>query len=273
MTDHPVGIAWRWIVLILALSACGTSTTAPVPDNERELVIGISFDQPGLGLLADGEFTGFEVDIARYIADELGIKPNNVEFREAPPTVREDILLKRRVDLVVAAYSITEERKQRVDFAGPYFATGQSIMVRSGDTDISGPESLTGGRTVCTVRGSTSAQALKERFADQIDLREYDFASLCVAALESGAVDAFSTDDIILAGYATTRPADVKMVGPPFTTEWYGIGVPKGESRLREEINDVIESMIVNGSWRTLLERNLSGANLYIPIPPYISHN
>ena len=161
-----------------------------------QLTVGIKFDQPGLGLRnPDGTFSGFDVEVAEYVAGKLGVTPENITWKEAPSAQRETLIQNGEVDYIVATYSITDARKEKVDFAGPYFVTGQSLLVRSDNTDITGPESLSGGKKLCSVTGSTPAQSVKDNYAQDVQLQEFDTYSACVEALRNGAVDAVTTDD------------------------------------------------------------------------------
>ena len=256
------------IALAVTATACGGDETRSVSDSAENgnLTVGIKFDQPGLGLRnPDGTFTGFDVEVAKYIAGQLGVSEENIEFKEAPSAQRETLIQNGEVDYVVATYSITDSRKEKVDFAGPYFVAGQSLLVRSDNTDITGPDSLNGGKRLCSVAGSTPAQKVKDTYAQDVQLQEFDTYSACVEALRNGAVDAVTTDDIILAGYAAQSPGEFKVVGEPFTEERYGIGVALGDDESRTAINDAIEEMISSGAWESAFQETV-GASGY-PLP------
>ena len=235
------------------------------------LRVGVKMDQPGLGLrTADGSVHGFDVDVARYVAAELGVDPARVSFVEARPADRETLLERGEVDLVVATYSITEERRQRVDFAGPYFVAGQSLLVRRQNSDIAGPQSLDHQDwRLCAVRGTTGAARIRTRYAGQVSLRESAGYPQCVQALLDGDVDAVTTDDVILAGYAAQRPDQLKVVGQPFSEERYGIGLRKGDSR-RGRINAALRKMISDGSWLRAAQEHLGRSGYRIPAPPAV---
>lgn len=265
------------VALALAVAttaACGGGDDKTAVQNAQDgkLTIGIKFDQPGLGLREkDGTYTGFDVEVAEYVAGKLGVSPENITFKEAPSAQRETLIENGQVDFIVATYSITDKRKEKVDFAGPYFVAGQSLLVKADNTDITGPESLTGGKKLCSVKGSTPAQNVKDKYAADVQLQEYDTYSLCVEALRSGSVDAVTTDDIILAGYAAQSPGQLKVVGQPFTTENYGIGLKKGDQESRDAINDAIEAMIADGSWARALTETVGQSGYQIPAPPQVN--
>lgn len=238
---------------------------------EGSLTLGVRYDQPGLGLRQpDGTLTGFDIAVAEYVADHLGVSKENITFREAPSAQRETLIENGEVDYIVATYSITDARKEKVDFAGPYFTAGQSLLVRADENTITGPESLNDGKRLCSVTGSTPAQRVKDEYAQDVQLQEFDTYSACVEALRNGAVDAVTTDDVILAGFAAQSPGDFKLVGQPFSTENYGIGLAKGDDESRTAINDAIEEMISSGAWAAAFEENLGPSGYAIPAPPTV---
>src|SRR6478752_8908423 len=180
---------------VLGLAACGGGAGA------GDFKIGVKYDQPGMGLKDGAKYTGFDIDVARYVAKQLGHSESDITFVQAPTPQRETLLSTGQVNLVVGTYSITDARKQKVSFAGPYFVAGQDLLVRSDDTSITGPDSLT-GKKLCSVKGSTSAQKVKDKFAQTVQLQEFATYSECLPALATGGVDALTTDDAILAGFA-----------------------------------------------------------------------
>ncbi|NLU81431.1 glutamate ABC transporter substrate-binding protein [Rhodococcus sp. HNM0569] len=266
-----VGIAALAVAFVA--TACGgdEQKSASQSAAEGNLTVGIKFDQPGLGLRnPDGTFSGFDVEVAQYVADKLGVAPENITWKEAPSAQRETLIENGEVDYVVATYSITDARKEKVDFAGPYFVAGQSLLVRSDNTDITGPESLSGGKRLCSVTGSTPAQNITDNYAGDVQLQPYDTYSACVEALRNGSVDAVTTDDIILAGYAAQYPGELEVVGEPFTEERYGIGLAKGDDESRGKINDAIQSMIDDGSWATAFDETVGASGYPLPSPPTV---
>lgn len=261
------------LAVAFAATACGgdEATSASQSAESGNLTVGIKFDQPGLGLRnPDGSFSGFDVEVAKYVAGKLGVSPENITFKESPSAQRETLIENGEVDYVVATYSITDARKEKVDFAGPYFVAGQSLLVSSSNTDITGPDSLNGGKRLCSVSGSTPAQKVKDQYAQDVQLQEFDTYSACVEALRNGAVDAVTTDDIILAGYAAQYPGELKVVGEPFTEERYGIGLAKGDDETRGKINDAIEAMIADGSWQKAFEDTVGASGYPLPAQPTV---
>lgn len=260
-----IGAAIVAVAVPLSASACGGESTSG-----DTIVIGTKFDQPGLGQKnPDGSMSGFDVDVARYVAKELGYPEDKIEWKESPSAQRETLIDNGQVRFIVATYSITDARKQKVDFAGPYLLTGQSLLVKSDNTDISGPESLQNNKKLCSVSGSTPAQRIKDKYPG-VQLQQYDTYSACVEALRNGAIDAVTTDEVILAGYAAKSPGEFKIVGKPFSEERYGIGLKKDDAELRAKINDALAKMEADGAWKAAFEKNLGPAGLAAPAPPPI---
>ena len=170
---------------------------------------------------------------------------------------------------IAATYSITDARKEKVSFAGPYLITGQSLLVKADNTDITGKDSLANNKKLCSVSGSTPAQKIKDEFPS-VQLQQYDTYSACVEALKNGAVDAVTTDEVILAGYAAQSPGAFKIVGEPFSTEKYGIGLKKDDTELQTKINDAITKMEKDGAWAAAFEKNLGPAGIKTPEPPAV---
>ena len=232
------------VIAALAAVACTMSLAACGADETGKIRIGIKFDQPGLGFKKSGTYVGFDVDVAKYIAKKLGYSEDQIIWKEAPSKQREAMI-------------------QNVSFAGPYFVAGQDLLVRKDDNSINGPEDLNGKR-LCSVTGSTSAATVKEKFASEVQLMEQPGYAECATALFSGIVDAVTTDDIILAGLASASRGKLKVVGKPFTQEYYGVGIKKGDTQLATKINNAIVDMIQDGSWENAISDNTKGTN-YTP--------
>ncbi|MGB9035769.1 ABC transporter substrate-binding protein [Arthrobacter sp. UCD-GKA] len=246
----------------LALTGCGGSG-GDTGDGGDTVKIGIKFDQPGLGF-KDGEaYKGFDVDVAKYVAKELGFAEDKIEWVSAPSANRETLLETKQVDMIFATYSITDARKERVAFAGPYFVAGQDLLVRQDDTSITGPDTLT-GKKLCSVTGSTSAKKVSDSYPGVALVEQGGYAD-CLGLLETGGIDAVTTDDIILAGLAAT-PANkgkFKVVGNTFSEEKYGVGLNK-ENTTCADINKAITKMIDSGEWEKSLKANTEGTG-YTP--------
>ncbi|WP_405700629.1 glutamate ABC transporter substrate-binding protein [Streptomyces sp. NBC_00069] len=266
-------------VLALTATACGGSSDKASSDGgasggaKDKIVIGIKFDQPGLGLKTpDGKFTGFDVDVATYVAKELGYKPDQIEFKQAVSAERENLIANGDVKLVVATYTINDKRKAKVDFAGPYFLAHQDLLVRADDTSITKAEDLN-KKKLCSVTGSTSAQNVKTKLAPEADLQQLGGYSECLTGLENKAVDALTTDDSILAGYAAQEKnkGKFKLTGLKLSDEPYGIGLKKGDKDLQTKVNAALKKMVEDGSWQKAVDANFGPANYKAEPAPQIT--
>jgi glutamate transport system substrate-binding protein len=266
--------AWVAVALAMALlSACSTgsggsagpglkvatATDFPPGTTMAQLAaagrvsIGTMFDAPGFGLLgADGRPAGFDVEIAELVAAELGIAPDHITWKNTPADTREQALERGTVDLVVATYTINDQRKRDVSFAGPYYVAGQQIMTRADNTTITGPDSLRTepGAKVCTMSGSTSAQAIRPYLASPSQLVTFAGYDKCLAGLRSGQVQALTTDNVVLLGLVSQSGGAFKMVGEPFTEEPYGIGIKKGDVAFCQFIDQTLRKAAADGAYQ-----------------------
>ncbi|MEU3905356.1 glutamate ABC transporter substrate-binding protein [Streptomyces goshikiensis] len=267
------------VVLALTATACGggsdksSDSGASGGAKKDKIVIGIKFDQPGLGLKnPDGKFTGFDVDVATYVAKELGYQPNQIEFKQAVSAERENLIANGDVKLVVATYTINDKRKAKVDFAGPYFVAHQDLLVRADDSSITKAEDLN-KKKLCSVTGSTSAQNVKTKLAPEADLQQLPGYSECLTGLENKSLDALTTDNSILAGFAAQEKnkGKFKLVGLNLSDEPYGIGLKKGDKDLQTKVNAALKKMVADGSWQKAVDTNFGPANYKAEPAPQIT--
>ncbi len=189
-----------------------------------KMKVGTKFDQNLFGLKnpLTGSIEGFDVEMAKIVAQgifggTLDDAARHIEFVETPSNVREISIQEGKVDMVAATYTINATRKQVVDFAGPYYVSGQDIMVKKDDNSIKSVTDLN-GKKVCSVQGSTSLTNVKAK-APQADLSiTFDLYSKCAEALKDGRVQAETTDAGILLGLVKDNKDIFKLVGNPFTT-------------------------------------------------------
>lgn len=253
--------------LMAALAACTVDSRSTASTDGDTIKIGVTFDQPGLGWKAAAgaaDPTGFDIEVARYVAHDLGY--SDVKFVEAPTAERETLIEEDKVDLVIAAYSITDARKKLVSFAGPYLVAGQDLLVPV-NSDVTGPDALN-GRTVCSVSQSTAAQKIKDDYSKDVHLQEAETYAQCIDSLTAGAVDAVTADNVILAGYASQPQyaGKLKVVGEPFSTERYGVGLKLGDVGLCTRVNEALTRMISSGEWQQAFDRALGVAG-FVPDP------
>jgi glutamate transport system substrate-binding protein len=252
-----------------------TAGTAMATIQSRgKLIVGTKFDQPLFGLKnpTNGQVEGFDVEVAKIVARAIfgNDITNKVEYQEATSKVRETVIQDGKVDIVVATYTINDERKKVVDFAGPYYVAGQDILVKKANTTITGVDSLA-GKKVCTVQGSTSLTNV-QKLAPQADVSiTFDKYSLCVEALKDGRVEAVTTDNVILLGFINDDPANLKLVNKPFTSEPYGIGVKKDDAAFRTFVNDTLEKAYKDGSWKKAWDDTAGKTGQAAPTPPAVN--
>ena len=232
--------------------------------NDKKLTIGVKADQPGLGLQTGSTYTGFDIEIGKIIAKGLGVDESGITWKTTVSANREPYIQQGQVDLVVATYTINDDRKKVVNFGGPYYIAGQDLLVPTAST-ITGPESLA-GKKVCSVSGSTPAKRIQTDYKDA-QLQQFDSYSKCVTALAGGQVDAVTTDDIILAGYAAQDQyaGKFKVVGKPFSTEPYGIGVKKDDTAGCNKINDILKASVADGSYKKAWDDTLGKSGKAAP--------
>ena len=271
------------LALPLVLSACGgdddaatdvatdtnfaAGSTMATLNSAKAVKIGVKFDQPGLGYKKPGTDTpeGFDVEIAKIVAAKLGIDAGKIEWVETVSKNREPFLQNGTVDMVLASYSITDARRQVVGQAGPYYVTGQQLLVRKDDSSINGPDDLS-GKKVCSVTGSTSIKTVEEKYkAAPVPFATY---TECVQQLLSNSVDAVTTDGSILLGYAAQQPDKLKVVGEAFSEERYGIGFKKGDNQFCTFLNDTISGAFSDGSWKKSYEDTLGKGGGETPAQP-----
>jgi glutamate transport system substrate-binding protein len=276
-----MGIVSVAIALALGFAACGGGARhASVVEKiakEHRVAVGTKWDQPGLGLKAGtGDPQGFDIDVAKYVVKVLADgQPVDIEWKESVSTNREAFLANGGVDFIVASYSITEARKQKVTFAGPYIVAHQDTMVRADSTGIEKATDLEGKR-ICQIPGSNSYRRITELPPDgklglKVQLVGAVNWSECVAKLGGNNLDAVTSDDLLLAGFAAQGGGRFRILGDPFTDENWGIGLRKGDIKTCQAINVAILKMYSDGTARKLMDKwfgKYTGLNLPSDLPP-----
>lgn len=248
------------------------TTMAEIRD-EGVLTVGTKFDQPLFGLASlEGEPEGFDVEIAKLVAEAIfgESTPENTVFQEAVSANREEFIEDGTVDIVAATYTINDTRKERIDFAGPYYIAGGEIMVPAGNPNgIAAIDDLNGLR-VCTATGSTYVDSVAEQ-APEADLGTlFDTYSECADAMSDGRIDAVATDNVILAGLVFSNEGEFELVGESFTEEPYGIGLAKDDQEFRDFINDVLEQSYESGAWEEAYTATVGQVIEEVPEPPAV---
>lgn len=246
-------------------------TTMAALAEKGTITIGTKFDQPLFGLAdATGVPNGFDVEIGKLIAAELGIPADKIQWKETVSQNREPFIQDGTVDIVIATYTINDTRKEVIDFAGPYYVAGQSFLVPKGNPKGLKGEAVAGDLDdvkICTVTGSTSEKNVRE--LNPADVLSVDKYSDCLEPLRTGQADALTTDNVILAGLVAQNEGEFEVVDGTFTEEPYGIGLKKGDDDFRNFINDLLERSYTDGSWKAAWE-STAGTVLPTPEPPAV---
>lgn len=235
--------------------------------SKGKITIGVKADQPYLGFedANTGERSGFDIEIAKMVAADLGFGSDKITYKTIASQNRETAIAGGQIDLYVGTYTINDERKKQVSFAGPYYIAAQDLLVKKG-SNITGPDDLK-GKKVCSATGSTPLQRIKEpKYGAKVS--SFDTYSQCVQNLIGGQVDAVTTDDAILKGYAAQNAGLLKVVGSPFSTEPYGIGLAKNDKALRSAVNDALEAHETNGDWKKAYDATLGLSGSPASEPP-----
>jgi len=209
------------------------------------ITIGVKFDVPPFGLNnpQSGEVEGFDVDLGNYIADRLGVE---AEFVEANSDNRIPLLVDGSIDLILSTMTITEERDLEIDFSEPYYVANGDVLVPSG-SEIASLEDLS-GQTVCTALGSTYQETIKSEVPDA-QLKLVDRYSECLELIQTDAVDAVSTDNVILTGMVI-QDDTLELLDLDFTTEPYGVGITDGDTEMKEFVDESVAEFIDDGTWQ-----------------------
>ncbi len=253
-----------------AAPAAGGATLAELK-KKGKVIIGVKFDVPLIGLKnpVTGGLSGLDVEMGKIIAKAIyGTDKGTVEFVEAISANRLPFVKDNKVDVMLSTFSITDARKKEIGMAGPYYIAGQDLLVYKVELNNIKSISDMAGRKVCAQTGSTSINNIKVGAPTAIVL-DLPTTANCVEALKDGRVDAVSTDDLLLAGFAEKNP-QLALVGKQFSVERYGVGVKFGDDAFRSYLNDVIEASYKDGSWKKAVEATVGSGGVKTPEPPKV---
>jgi ABC-type amino acid transport substrate-binding protein len=241
-------------------------TTLGKIQQKGELTVGVKFDVPPFGFKnpQTNKVEGFDVELGQALADGLGVKP---KFIEAVSDNRIPFLQDGTADVILSTMTINAERVEQIEFSDPYFIARGRVLVKK-DSDIKGVEDLA-GRKVCTALGSTYEANLKKQ-APKAKLNLVDSYSECLELLQNGAVDAVSTDDVILTGMII-QDDSLQLVGDELTQEPYGAGIKKGEQQTVDFVNQTFQKLKQDGTWKQLFDRWIGRYTGQKQDPPTIS--
>jgi ABC-type amino acid transport substrate-binding protein len=277
VSRQAVSQTFLFVLLVLSflLSACAPKGIGPAPEgtllrkiqDRGKLIVGIKTDIPTFGFkeLRFNTIEGFDPAIGREIAARIFGDPSKVEFKPAVSKDRIPFLLDGTVDVILSTMTINDDRLKDIDFSVVYYVAGQRLLVRK-DSHITSVADLA-DKKVGTAKGSTSATNLGKFSVGQVVL--YDTYFDATTDLVQGKIDAVSTDDVILYGFALVNP-DTNVVGAQFSYEPYGVGVPKNNPELLNEVNTVIHNLKTSGKWKQIWKKEIGDkvGILTIPDPP-----
>jgi len=238
------------------------------------VTIGHGTDVPPLSLIdpKDGELKGFDIDIARGIADEIGKimgKELKVKWVVVNNKTRIAFLANRRIDLTVRSMSHTRSRDEQVDYAEPpYLWSGKIFYAKKGR--FKKPIDIC-GKTMAVTQGSNAYLAgqdyLKEKGCNkEFKIKSFQSNAECFLALKQGKVDAYIQDTPIIAGVAGAEGVNYEPVGPIFSPGLYGVGTPPNDSKWRDTASFALQDMIANGTYEKIYQKWF-GPNGVAPLP------
>lgn len=252
--------------LVLGTTACGGSGTAatshptetfPVGSTMAKIqqrgkvIVGVKFDQPLFGVKnpVAGKMEGLDIEMAKILAKDLTGDENNVDYIEAVTKNREAFLEQNKVDVVIASYAVTDQRKKAVSFAGPYLESNVALMVRKDDQSINKPADLA-GKSVCSTTGARASQLIGTA-APSAKLVLFSTYSECAQALKDKRVDAVTTTEAILLGIDTQNPGTFRIAsGHLADSEEFAIGSAKGDTAFHAYLDEVLKKAMADGEWQ-----------------------
>lgn len=235
------------------LAGCGPTAraTANMPEGPA-ITIGVAADMPGLSRFHDGSYSGFDINVATYVANQLGYAKKQIIFRSVTAANYQDKLSRRTVDFVAAPLPIgTGASSADVTYAGPYLNAKQGLLIRTADTKRITSTASLADRNVCTVTGSGAAASIQRR-QPAAHIQERDTYLQCVTALLVGEADAISGDDAALAGLAANEgSAYLHVVSDTFGSSLHAISVKTGERALAAKIDTILKQMVRSETWKS----------------------
>jgi ABC-type amino acid transport substrate-binding protein len=270
---RPMRVGWRGILIAMALMVVGTAwlagwaaaeTTLDTVKKRGHLIVGVKSDFPPFGYVdSSGKNLGFDVDVAHLFAQALFKDANKVELVAVTSGNRIPFLQSGKIDIIIATVTITDERRQVVEFSDPYFLSGSLLLVPK-TSPIRGVEDLA-GKTVAVIQGAIQDKDI-EQLAPKANRLKFGKVSEAVLAVKGGRADAFAQDDILILTLAKENP-DMKAAGKPFVPRPYGIAVRKGDVAFIKWVNAELGKMKKDGAYDTLWKKYFADveANLMKP--------
>ncbi|MCQ9164485.1 glutamate ABC transporter substrate-binding protein [Arthrobacter sp. STN4] len=272
--------------LILGTTACGGSGTAAAShptetfpagstmakiQQRGKVIVGVKFDQPLFGVKnpITGQMEGLDIEMAKILAKDLTGSENNVQYVEAVTKNREAFLEQNKVDVVIASYAVTDQRKKAVDFAGPYLESDVALMVRKDDTSINKPTDLS-GKSVCSTTGARASQLIATA-VPSAKLVLFSTYSECAQALKDKRVDAVTTTEAILLGIESQNPGLYRIAsGHLADSEEFAIGSPKNDPAFHTYLDGLLKKAVADGDWQKAYEATIGKVKPEKVTPPKI---
>lgn len=246
------------------------ASTAAIILERGKLRVGVRQDVPPFGYLdTSGNLAGFDIDLAREVANRWLNDPNAIEFVAVSAADRIPRLASGDVDLLFAAMPHKRERDAFIDFSQPYYIEGQTLLIREEDRIATWADLE--GRVVAVVQGGGTAEPLQQAAAARgtmLRTQTYEAYSQAFAALTAGEVDALTGNSTTLNQFARTTPG-LQIFGDRLSQDYYAVGLPQADSSLRAMVNFTLQDMKADGTYDTLYRRWFSADTpLDIPISP-----
>ena len=237
-------LAMLVLMLVFTVGCGGEQSTWEQIQEEGQLTIGMSADyKPFEYTDENGDIVGFDVDIAKAIGEKLGVEVKFVDtaFDGLIPGLKS-----AKYDLIMSAMTITEKREKAVDFTDQYFNAGQVVAVMEDNNNIKGPKDLDGKKV--GVQLGTTGDLKASEMDDLAKIKRYEKIPQAFLDLRNGRVDAIVNDLPVTAAYIMKHP-EVKIVGEPFTSEYYGIAARPGDDQLLKKINTALKEVKEEGTY------------------------
>lgn len=233
--------------------------------DEGTAQVGIRFDNPPLSFINDdGEWVGFDVDLANALADKMGI---GIEMVRVDESTRISFLQEGKIDMAVASMNHTRQRDDAVDFSITYFWDNQSFLIRSG-TYSSLDEMM--GKKVAANAGSSAIPAWQAYIARngglEPEIVEFTDKLAAMQALRDGVVEGYTEDNITLLALAAGDPT-LDLIPGGFNPVQFGIGVPENESAWRDQINYALQDLWKDGIYQEIYSKWFLGPDAMVPLP------
>ncbi|HVF69583.1 MAG TPA: basic amino acid ABC transporter substrate-binding protein, partial [Xanthomonadales bacterium] len=228
-----------------------STTLSPGPSAAAhidKIIVGTDPTLQPMEYIAEGKFVGYDIDLANSLGKELGAK---VEFKNIVFDNLFTALEQKKIDMIISAVTITEERKQKYKFSDPYLNAGQVIIGKIDDDSVKSTADLK-GKKIAVQKGTTNEESALKYTASNLVIRYPDFEQ-ATQALVDGKVDAIFTDLPSAKGITVTNPT-LKIASDPFTDEYYGIVFRKDESMVKQ-VNDALTSLRIKGTLTDLKQK------------------